>query len=35
MLDKLFVMGVYLIVIGAPFLIIGAFCEWYFEKRDK
>lgn len=35
MLDNLFIIGLYLVVIGAPFLVIGAFLEWYFEKRDK
>jgi hypothetical protein len=35
MLEKLFVIGFYLVVIGAPFIVIGAFLEWYFEKRGK
>lgn len=35
MIEKLFVIGVYCAVIGVPFLIIGAFCEWYFEKRGN
>jgi len=35
MIDNLFIMGVYLAVIGTPFVIIGAFLEWYFEKRNK
>jgi len=35
MIEKLFIIGVYLAVIGTPFVLIGAFCEWYFEKRGK
>lgn len=35
MIDNLFIIGVYLLIIGGPFVLIGAFCEWYFEKRGK
>lgn len=33
--DKLFIFLVYAVAIGLPFVLIGAFCEWWFEKRGK
>lgn len=35
MIDNLFIIGVYLLVIGGPFILIGAALEYWFEKRGK
>jgi len=35
MIEKLFVIGVYLVAIGGPFVLIGAALEYWFEKRGK
>lgn len=35
MAEKLFVIGFYLVVIGGPFVLIGAALEYWFEKRGK
>lgn len=35
MIDKFFVIGVYLVAIGGPFVVIGWTLEYWFEKRGK
>ena len=35
MIEKLFVIGVSLVVIGGTFVLIGAALEYWFEKRGE